>query len=830
MTTRNVNRPSFSPVRRRQRRLLRDAGGFRDERTDVKKPKPEDRNRLYRSKRYQEDLKVLKPPVRVDESKAKDAASPGRYPIFDEGDIARYEDTVAEVVQSIEKDIAQIRQEEGESSKVAAELEKELAVFNKLSREAWQAAKVSDVNAQQAAELAGIGKAELRRERRERPASTNGGNGSDTPSTPAPEPDRPSMAGRPASVRAELEAIEAEGKASAAEAKAMEARRQAVMSAKKVEQMRQSLQRMRGLVRDSKLTAAGLPEDKDDKANARVETGEEIYADAYARLRSFSQHQRGAPVRLDRTLWLTERVGKLKADATSTRQQIEERNKSRRLPRPSAEERRKFLRMGRTASIASIERQYKEIKPTPLKAASETAKFFRDATPAKPKRDTGEPLTARYSRIPAPPPYKEPPEDRGLRSYQRDLKNDIKEAGDTNLLVVSPTGSGKTVIAASYIKDEIDAGRKVAFLAHTDELIGQSQSTIEEVTGRKAGLVQGQSKDFGKRVTIISHGTVSDNPGSKIPKNFRPDVLVIDEAHHSAAEGYQDVIENLKPKKLVGFTATPYRPSGAPGDLADTYAEIACRVDTQDLINEGRLVPPTVVDANLRNAAGAETNINRASNAASLYAEAAANARRNGRKKIIIFAGANPQQTPSDAVRDTTAELVNQGFNASDILGTTNDAERKQAIRDFRRRERGVLVNYGALNEGFDVPSTDSIVLGRNVGSKGTLAQIVGRGMRPDRRNRKQDVLVVNMSEMSAADIQQQVLTQVQPPAKRGRIPCGDGLSPYRIIKNPRGMPNRTPEREVRRSRRASTPPREREQGSRASANPPTLRAVVRDR
>ena len=83
------------------------------------------------------------------------------------------------------------------------------------------------------------------------------------------------------------------------------------------------------------------------------------------------------------------------------------------------------------------------------------------------------------------------------------------------------------------------------------------------------------------------------------------------------------------------------------------------------------------------------------------------------------------------------------------------------------------MINYGTLNEGFDAPSTDAIILGRNTGSVGTLAQIIGRGMRPDPNNRsKSDVLVFNFSSRSRDEIKGLVYNQVQG-VNGNHIPCG---------------------------------------------------------
>ena len=106
------------------------------------------------------------------------------------------------------------------------------------------------------------------------------------------------------------------------------------------------------------------------------------------------------------------------------------------------------------------------------------------------------------------------------------------------------------------------------------------------------------------------------------------------------------------------------------------------------------------------------------------------------------------------------------GFQADDILGTTDKDDRQESIKDFKDRPQGVLVNYGALNEGFDVASVDALVLGRNVGSRGTTAQILGRAIRSNTETKKRDALILNLSEKNKSQLLADVYGQTQ---ARGR-------------------------------------------------------------
>ena len=63
-----------------------------------------------------------------------------------------------------------------------------------------------------------------------------------------------------------------------------------------------------------------------------------------------------------------------------------------------------------------------------------------------------------------------------LRDYQvkgiEDMRYWIK-AGKRKLLLVSPTGSGKTIMASSMIEKAVERGKSCLFVAHRRELVMQ---------------------------------------------------------------------------------------------------------------------------------------------------------------------------------------------------------------------------------------------------------------------------------------------------------------------------------------------------------------------
>jgi len=154
--------------------------------------------------------------------------------------------------------------------------------------------------------------------------------------------------------------------------------------------------------------------------------------------------------------------------------------------------------------------------------------------------------------------------------YQQTVLEDIsaeRDSGKTKHLVIAATGTGKTMIAAFDYKQycSIKGGRpRLLFLAHREEILKQARSAFRQV------LRDGSFGDIvisGTEPSQMNHLFCSvQSWNSRKFNEFEPDFfdyIVLDEAHHASASSYQKLIKHIKPKTLLGLTATPERADGA---------------------------------------------------------------------------------------------------------------------------------------------------------------------------------------------------------------------------------------------------------------------------
>jgi DNA repair protein RadD len=216
------------------------------------------------------------------------------------------------------------------------------------------------------------------------------------------------------------------------------------------------------------------------------------------------------------------------------------------------------------------------------------------------------------------------------------------------------------------------------------------------------------------------------------------DLLVIDEAHHVAAASYQNIIthaRSLNPGlKLFGVTATPQRGDGKA--LLAAFSNISDVITLGELISSGFLVKPRffVIDCDIRGdlakvkMTASDFDMDQVSQ---IMDKQAVNERviqewkdRAGDRKTVAFCS-----TVSHATH------VMEGFKAAghtcDIVhGDLPDAARRKVLKAFDQGEIQVLVNVAVLTEGWDCQDVSCVILLRPCSYKGTMIQMIGRGLR----------------------------------------------------------------------------------------------------
>ena len=333
-----------------------------------------------------------------------------------------------------------------------------------------------------------------------------------------------------------------------------------------------------------------------------------------------------------------------------------------------------------------------------------------------------------------------------LRLYQQALLRQIQKtlAADpkARLMLQLPTGGGKTIIASALLAQRLTEGRKAVWLTHRKELAEQTRRMLTDagvsaITNVNWTPGEDAPAKAGVAVILMAQTVGRRNARREVWNRYNPDdLLVIDEAHHAAADGWTRAMRQW-PGPIVGMTATPWRLSEKEG-FDHLFDDLLCGPQTADLQGLGSLceaqvfIPPP----EQRISGGA---VDRTGD----YTESGIEQANRDRPDIMTAGALTFWQKHADG-RPTIAYAVSvdhahnlasvfndAGIPAAVILGDSNREERDKAIAGFRNGSVKVLVNVIVATEGFDLPDASCIIIARPTMSLALYLQMVGRGLRP---------------------------------------------------------------------------------------------------
>jgi len=152
-----------------------------------------------------------------------------------------------------------------------------------------------------------------------------------------------------------------------------------------------------------------------------------------------------------------------------------------------------------------------------------------------------------------------------LRDYQKKAIEDIRQhfrEGKKRILLVAPTGSGKTVIACSMMEGLVKNNRFGMFVAHRRELVMQCSRKLADFEIKHGVIMAGKSGSIYSDVQVASVQTFSARKDNDDFVKPQADVIILDEAHRSTSKSFQDLIKAYPEAWVIGLTATPCRNDG----------------------------------------------------------------------------------------------------------------------------------------------------------------------------------------------------------------------------------------------------------------------------
>jgi superfamily II DNA or RNA helicase len=316
-------------------------------------------------------------------------------------------------------------------------------------------------------------------------------------------------------------------------------------------------------------------------------------------------------------------------------------------------------------------------------------------------------------------------------------------AGSRRILLVSPTGSGKTVMAAHLMTLAQEKFKDSLFVAHRREIIHQTSEKLDRFECDHGLMLAGERGAVMARTQVASVQTFSARVLNGTYRAPRADVIFFDEAHRSLAPSYQKLLALYPDAILVGLTATPVRGDGR--GLGSTYDEIVESISIRELIEQGYLVTPRVYAPVMPDLSGVHikrgdydsTELEAAMDRQELVGSVVDDWKvRAGDRKTVVFAsGVQHSKHLCEVFR-------NSGVKAEHIDGTTDKQRRDEVLYDLEHGELQVVTNCDVLLEGWDCPPISCAIYARPTRSYGLYLQMAGRVLR--KHPGKEDCILID--------------------------------------------------------------------------------------
>ena len=304
----------------------------------------------------------------------------------------------------------------------------------------------------------------------------------------------------------------------------------------------------------------------------------------------------------------------------------------------------------------------------------------------------------------------------------------MRDNSETIALLYHATGTGKTTTA---VLDAKRCGGRVLFIAHTQELVDQATKRFRELwVNTTVGRYCEAIKQPRAHVVCASVQSMALHLEEFKDDDF--DYLIVDEAHHAAADTYQKVLAYFKPAFTLGLTATPERADDK--SILEIFKNTAHKLDIQTAVELGELVPVRCIrihtNIDLTKVRFNSVQYNIRDLESKIYVPE--------RNKLIVDTWMQYVKDKRTVVfcasvkhAEQIAELFRaQGIQAAAVSGGMKKSERMEFQEKFVHREIQVLCACDLLNEGWDCPEIEVLFMARPTMSKVLYTQQLGRGMR----------------------------------------------------------------------------------------------------
>ena len=312
----------------------------------------------------------------------------------------------------------------------------------------------------------------------------------------------------------------------------------------------------------------------------------------------------------------------------------------------------------------------------------------------------------------------------------------VRDAGEDKALVVSATGTGKTILAALDVKAANP--RRVLFVVHREQILDRA---IEEFTkvlnlhDGEVGKFVGAKRELDRRVvfaTVQSLGSLDKL--EHIPRDYF-DYILIDEVHRAGARMHQNIIQYFNPDFMLGTTATPER-----SDDFNVYSlfdyNVPYEIRLQKALEEDMLAPfhyygvadfeiggEVISDASQLKTLVAPERVAHLIKAIERYGHVGDPVRG------LMFCSRKDEARELSMLLNQN-EVHGKPLRTRALTGEDSVETRERVVAQLENEELDYIITVDVFNEGIDIRTVNQVIMLRQTQSSIIFTQQLGRGLR----------------------------------------------------------------------------------------------------
>jgi superfamily II DNA or RNA helicase/HKD family nuclease len=313
----------------------------------------------------------------------------------------------------------------------------------------------------------------------------------------------------------------------------------------------------------------------------------------------------------------------------------------------------------------------------------------------------------------------------------------VRDAGNDRALVISATGTGKTILSALDVRDANPA--RLLFVAHREQILDRAMSEFQRVLGNPPsdfGKLAGSSREIDRRYVFATVQTLSQ---PHVLESLEPDAfdyVLIDEVHRAGAASFGRVMDYFHPKFMLGMTATPERTDGQNVfEMFDFNVPYEIRLGAA--LELDMLAPfhyygvadmtfedgEVTSDATALNYLIASERVDHIISTLETYGQAGVAPRG------LIFC------SRKDEAHELSLQLNERALRGIQLrtvalTGADSIETRERRVEQLEAGELDYIVSVDVFNEGVDIPTINQVVMLRQTQSSIVFVQQLGRGLR----------------------------------------------------------------------------------------------------